>query len=193
MHSRVAIVHDRNYGRGLKTALGLLDDLPALFSGKPAVIKPNETWASEGDLTACTQPEVLRALIRCLRRLGAGTITVSGGSGAAQTEEVFELLGFAEVIRQEQVEFFDHNRPLFQEVSLAYGPQELVMVNPRVLEYNPVVSLAQLKVHHQVGVTLTMKNVAMSFPAADYYGHPRAHRLRPHLFFKDLHSFIAGM
>ena len=193
MHSRVAIVHDRNYGRGLKTALGLLDDLPALFSGKPAVIKPNETWASEGDLTACTQPEVLRALIRCLRRLKAGTITVSGGSGAAQTEEVFELLGFAEVIRQEQVEFFDHNRPLFQEVSLAYGPQELVMVNPRVLEYNPVVSLAQLKVHHQVGVTLTMKNVAMSFPAADYYGHPRAHRLRPHLFFKDLHSFIAGM
>jgi uncharacterized protein (DUF362 family) len=193
MTSRVAIVHDRNYGRGIKTALSLLDDLPALFSGKPVVIKPNETWASEDDLTACTQAEVLRALIRCLRRLGAPAITVSGGSGAGHTEEVFELLGFAEVIRQEQVEFFDHNRPLFQEVSLTYGPQEQVMVNPRVLEFSTLVSLAQLKVHHLVGVTLTMKNLAMSLPAADFYGHPRSNRLRPHLFFKDLHSFIAGM
>ncbi len=91
------------------------------------------------------------------------------------------------------MKFFDHNRPPFASVSLGYSPQEEVMVNPLVLEYETLVSLAQHKVHSGAAVTLTMKNIAMSFPAADYYGHPRNRRLHHHEIFKDLHAFIAGM
>jgi uncharacterized protein (DUF362 family) len=38
-----------------------------------------------------------------------------------------------------------------------------------------------------------MKNIAMSYPAADYYGHPRETEVHPNNFFDDLHGFIVGM
>jgi uncharacterized protein (DUF362 family) len=42
-------------------------------------------------------------------------------------------------------------------------------------------------------VTLGLKNIAMSYPAADYYGHPRGSYKHGHKFFEDMHSFIAAM
>ena len=64
---------------------------------------------------------------------------------------------------------FDHKRPPFVSVDLTYapdkdvsGPQQAVMVNPRVLQYQTLVSLAQLKPHSTATVTLSLKNIAMS-------------------------------
>ena len=73
------------------------------------------------------------------------------------------------------------------------GPQKSVVVNPRVLEYETLISLAQLKLHETATVTLSLKNIAMSFPAADYYGHPRHSQKHANAFFEDMHSFIAAM
>jgi uncharacterized protein (DUF362 family) len=105
-----------------------------------------------------------------------------------------------EVIKEERVTFFDHNRPPFEEVKLTYapdldvtGPQQTVMVNPRVLQYEALVVVSQLKMHATATVTMALKNVAMSYPAADYYGHPRAREYNKHHFFDDMHSFIAAM
>src|SRR5438045_8528430 len=67
------------------------------------------------------------------------------------------------------------------------------MVNPRVLEYDTLVAVNQLKLHETATVTLALKNIAMSFPAADYYGHPRSTRKHENCFFDDMHSFIAAM
>src|SRR5438045_8998519 len=67
------------------------------------------------------------------------------------------------------------------------------MVNPRVLEYETLIALNQLKLHETATVTLSLKNIAMSFPAADYYGHPRSTRKHENWFFADMHSFIAAM
>ena len=55
----------------------------------------------------------------------------------------------------------------------------LRVVGPRQLDANPV--------------TLALKNIAMSCPAADYYGHPRSTQQHDHHFFEDMHSFIAAM
>jgi uncharacterized protein (DUF362 family) len=74
-----------------------------------------------------------------------------------------------------------------------HGPQASVMVNPRVLEYDTLIALNQLKVHQTATVTLALKNIAMSYPAADYYGHPRLTQHHRHWFFDDMHSFIAAV
>jgi uncharacterized protein (DUF362 family) len=66
-------------------------------------------------------------------------------------------------------------------------------VNPAVLKFDTLISLAQLKVHETATVTLCLKNIAMSFPAADFYGHPRYTQKQPNHFFEDMHSFIAAM
>jgi len=195
----VAIAQQDDIAAAVAEALGHLALRP-LVAGKLVAIKPNETWASPGDTHGVTQADTLRGVIRELKRHGPRALVVSGGAGAAETEHVFRAAGLLDVICEEQVEFVDHNRPPFVSVDLPYapdrdvrGPQQAVMVNPRVLEYDTLVSLAQLKLHETATVTLSLKNIAMSFPAADYYGHPRATQAHEHQFFADMHSFIAAM
>jgi uncharacterized protein (DUF362 family) len=196
---KVAIVQNSQIDLAINEALKHLD-LESIIRDKVVAVKPNETWASPKDLTAITQADTLWAVLRYVKTLRPKQLIVSGGAGAAVTEDIFRLAGILEVLEEEEVEFFDHNQPPFREVTLCYapekdvqGPQASVIVNPRVLEYETLISLAQLKVHSTATVTLCLKNIAMSFPAADYYGHPRYKKKHKHDFFEDMHSFIAVM
>jgi uncharacterized protein (DUF362 family) len=195
----VAITQNFTIEQAIPEALNHLE-LEPLIRGKLVAVKPNDTWASAEDTTAVTQADTLGAVLRYLRRFGPRELVVTGGAGAAETEEVFRLAGLMDVMAQEGAAFFDHNRPPFTAVPLEYrpeadvkGPQTSVMVNPRVLEYDTLVALNQLKVHQTATVTLALKNIAMSYPAADYYGHPRLTQQHRHWFFDDMHSFIAAM
>jgi uncharacterized protein (DUF362 family) len=179
-----------------------LDPLPLadLVRGKLVAVKPNETFASADDRTGVTQPDTLRAVLQQVKRFGPRELVVTGGSGAGETDEIFRVAGLMDVVEQEGATFFDHNRPPFEEVQLTYapqqdvrGPQRSVMVNPRVLEYDTLIAVNQLKLHETATVTLALKNIAMSFPAADYYGHPRHKEWHSNEFFDDMHSFIAAM
>lgn len=198
----VVITQDKkNIEKAVTTALDpLQQQIESLVRGKLVAIKPNETWASPQDKTGVTQPDTLRAVLRYIKRFQPRELVVSGGAGAAETEDVFRIAGLMEVVEQEGAQFFDHNRPPFTEVKLEYdpeadvrGPQKSVMVNPRVLEYETQIALNQLKLHETATVTLALKNIAMSYPAADYYGHPRSTQKHENHFFADMHSFIAAM
>ena len=189
----VSIAHDpADIENAITKALGAiaLED----FKDKVVAIKPNDTTATARDKTACTQADSLRATIRFIKTLHPRQIVVSGGAGAMETEDVFKVLGFDDVIKSEGVDWFDHNKPPFVAVDIPFGPQRRVMVNPRVLEYEKLVSLAQLKVHRTATVTLSIKNIAMSYPAADYYGHSRVQqKLHPHNILADKQAFLVGM
>ena len=193
MKSTVSIAYNNLIDEAISSSLRLVPDLKSLFKNRHVAIKPNETWASGKDLTPCTRADTVRAVIRFVKQYGPRTITISGGAGAAETEHVFRLMGIDKVIAEEEVEYFDHNRPPFIAVELDHGPQREVMVNPRVLEYESLISLAQHKVHNSATVTLTMKNIALSYPAADFYGHPREKKMHHHEVFADLQAFIAAM
>jgi uncharacterized protein (DUF362 family) len=135
-----------------------------------------------------------------VKRHAPRELIVTGGAGAAETEDVLRIGGLMDVIGDEGAEVVDHNRPPFVSVDLEYrpsaevaGPQSSVMVNRRVLEYETLIVLSQLKLHETATVTLALKNIAMSYPAADYYGHPRSRQKHENQFFADMHSFIAAM
>jgi uncharacterized protein (DUF362 family) len=189
----VSIAHGPdNIEKAITEALSrvALDD----FRDRVVAIKPNDTTATDDDKTACTQADSLRATIRFIKTLHPKSIVVTGGAGAKQTEDVFRVMGYLDVISQEGVEWFDHNQAPFVAVPLPFGPQRQIMVNPRVLQYEKLVSLAQLKVHRTATVTLAIKNIGMSFPAADFYGHPRvSQKLHPHNILEDKHAFLVGM
>jgi uncharacterized protein (DUF362 family) len=195
----IAIAQNDDIGVAIQEALGHLD-VSRHIRGRLVAVKVNDTWASAEDRTAVTQPGTLRAVLRFVRAHGPRQVVVTGGAGAAQTDEVFRVAGLMDIVEEEQAEFFDHNRGPFVEVELPYaperevaGPQRSVMVNPRVLEYETLIPVNQLKLHETATVTLGLKNVAMSYPAADYYGHPRHTEEHPNQFFDDMHSFIAAM
>jgi uncharacterized protein (DUF362 family) len=174
--------------------------LAPLVSGRCVAVKPNDTWASEDDTSGITQPDTLRAVLRAVKAHRPRELVVTGGAGAAETDDVFRVGGLMKVVQEEGAECVDHNRPPFVSVELEYrpsaeveGPQASVRVNPRVLEYETLIALNQLKLHETATVTLALKNIAMSFPAADYYGHPRSTQKHANQFFADMHSFIAAM
>src|SRR5919106_4547194 len=79
----------------------------SLIRGKLVAVKPNETWASPEDKTGVTQPDTLRAVLRYLKRFEPRGLIVTGGAGAAETDEVFRIVGLMEVLEEEGVEFFD--------------------------------------------------------------------------------------
>src|SRR5207253_10780719 len=117
-------------------------------------VKPNDTWASAEDKTGITQPDTLRAVLRNIVRLGPRELIVTGGAGAAQTDDVFRIGGLMEVVDELGATFVDHNRPPFLSGDPAYapgrdvkGPQQSIMVNPRVLEYDTLIALNQVKLH----------------------------------------------
>ncbi len=197
--SSVAIAQNDSIESAVRQALGHLDVEP-LVRGRLVAVKPNETWASATDISGVTQADTLRAVLRYLKQFRPGHLVVTGGAGAAETPDVFRYAGMDRVVEEEGAEFVDHNRAPFVPVELEYapekdvaGPQRQIMVNPRVLEYDTLVSLAQLKVHATATVTLALKNIAMSYPAADYYGHPRSRQVHPNQFFADMHSYIAAV
>jgi uncharacterized protein (DUF362 family) len=195
----VVITQNKQIEKAIAEALGRID-LEPLVRGRLVAVKPNDTWASPEDKSGVTQPDTLRAVLRHLKQFGPAELVVTGGAGAAETDEVFRIAGLMEVVEQEGATFFDHNRPPFMSVELEYepgadvrGPQKSVMVNPRVLEYETLIAVNQLKLHRTATVTLALKNIAMSYPAADYYGHPRSKQKHENEFYQDMHSFIAAM
>jgi uncharacterized protein (DUF362 family) len=195
----VVITQNKQIEKAVAEALGRID-LEPLVRGRLVAVKPNDTWASPEDKAGVTQPDTLRAVLGHVKQFGPSELVVTGGAGAAETDEVFRIAGLMEVVEQEGATFFDHNRPPFMSVELEYepgadvrGPQKSVMVNPRVLEYETLIAVNQLKLHRTATVTLALKNIAMSYPAADYYGHPRSKQKHENEFYADMHSFIAAM
>src|SRR5207248_1788329 len=195
----VVLTEHEQIEQAIVEALGHLQ-LEPLVRDKVVAVQPNDTWASAEDTTAVTQPDTLRAVLRYVKQFSPKELIVTGGSGAGQTDEIFQVAGLMAVVQEEGATFFDHNRGPFQEVPLTYasdkdvaGPQRSIMVNPRILSYETLIVVSQLKMHATATVTLALKNIAMSFPAADYYGHPRATQQHRHQFMEDIHSFIAAM
>jgi uncharacterized protein (DUF362 family) len=195
----IAITQHQDIEQAIESALSHLA-LEPLIQGKLVAVKPNETFAAPGFMGGVTQADTLRGVLRYLKRFNPRELVVTGGAGAAKTDEVFRIAGLTAVLEQEGIALFDHNRPPFVSVELSYapekevaGPQRSVMVNPRVLEYETLVAVNQLKLHATATVTLALKNIAMSYPSADYYGYPRSSQKHEHHFFDDLHSFIAAM
>ncbi|MDR2728118.1 MAG: DUF362 domain-containing protein, partial [Chitinispirillales bacterium] len=191
---RVAIARDPDIKRALGQTFELLGSLSDIFTDKHVAIKPDDTWAGAKDSRACTQADTVRALIQLIKIYRPYKITVAGGCSDGESDLVFELLGIGNVISEENAEFFDLNRGPFKSVSLKWGPVKEVAVNPHIFSFDTIISLAQLKSNKKTGAALTMKNIASSLLANDYYGHPDIKYERGHKeFFADLHGFIAGM
>ncbi len=105
----VAITRNDDIGTAIREALSHLDLRP-LVASKLVAVKPNDTWASEEDKTGVTQPDTLRAVLQQVKHFDPREVIVTGGAGAAETNDAFRIAGLMEVVEKEQAIFLDHNR-----------------------------------------------------------------------------------
>src|SRR5919106_1660358 len=88
----VVITHSERIAEAITAALHHIP-LATLVKDRRVAIKPNETWASEDDSSGITQPDTLRAVLREVKRHNPRALIVTGGAGAAETDEVFRIGG----------------------------------------------------------------------------------------------------
>ena len=108
-HFRVAAVKTADYSGGviagsIEKALALLGGLDQFVQkGDKVLLKPNLLEGVPVECAVTTHPEVLRAMIRQVKALGAIPI-VGDSPGVSGTIKAAEKCGIASVCREESVE-----------------------------------------------------------------------------------------
>jgi uncharacterized protein (DUF362 family) len=159
----------------LRRALPEVGVSKSAVAGKRILLKPNLVETASGAGHINTHPEVVRAVARTLRAMGAAEVLVGEGPGHRRdTLLVLEESGLAQVLVDEKLRFVDLNRQPGYAVANAGRRSGLVRLTlPGVLtEVDWIVSLAKLKTHHWAGATLAMKNLFGLMPGS-FYGWPK--------------------
>lgn len=159
----------------LRAALADIGIKRSAVAGKKILLKPNLVETASGAGQINTHPEVVRAVAKVLRALGAAEVLVGEGPGHRRdTLLVLEESGLAQILVDEKLRFVDLNRQRGFAVANAGRRSGLVRLTlPVVLaEVDWIVSLAKMKTHHWAGATLAMKNLFGLMPGS-FYGWPK--------------------
>jgi uncharacterized protein (DUF362 family) len=143
--------------------------------GKRILLKPNLVEPRSGSSHVNTHPLVVQAAAEAFLQLGAKSVVVAEGSGhELDSYLVLEKSGYAEMLHQQRIRFVDLNVAAVAVLAnLGKNTQMCAFVIPQeILRTDMIVSMAKMKTHHWVGVTLSMKNLLGILPGA-YYGWPK--------------------
>jgi uncharacterized protein (DUF362 family) len=143
--------------------------------GKRILLKPNlvEPHANAGHIN--THPLVIGGAAEAFLRAGASKVLVAEGPGHSRDSFlVLEESGLQNVLHADRIPFVDLNYVSGYTVKNSGRRTRLpTLTLPVTLrEVDWVVSVAKMKTHHWVGVTLSMKNLFGVMPGS-YYGWPK--------------------
>lgn len=147
----------------------LLDHLGGISQyiqpGERVLVKPNMLEGVDKGLSVTTHPEVVRAIIRQVKSVGAIPI-VGDSPGIGGTLKVAEKCGILAVCQDEQVELL----PFHDTCDYPY-PQGLTIkrfiLSDVIKQADKVISVAKLKTHSFMGVTGAVKNLFGCFVGTD--------------------------
>jgi uncharacterized protein (DUF362 family)/Pyruvate/2-oxoacid:ferredoxin oxidoreductase delta subunit len=160
MNSRVAIVKCKSYfpdtlQGSLEQALGLLGGISVFIRPQSKVlVKPNLLMACPPQAGITTHPEVLRAVIRALKKIGCkifvGDAPSVWGGQIENVEQVYEETGTRAVCAQEGVELVKFEKKIWLgEFALAHWLKEC--------DY--LVNVPKFKTHEYTLLTAAVKNL----------------------------------
>jgi uncharacterized protein (DUF362 family) len=179
--ARVAFVRTTNRADGVARAIDLL--APARFDGRDVFVKPN--FNSADPAPGSTHEDVLVALLRRLRELGAGALTIGDRSGMGDTRSVMEAKSVFRIAKQldTRVVVFDELRADdWEPIRLRDSHWQQGFALPRMVRSaGAVVQTCCLKTHRYGGhFTLSLKN-SVGLAAKTVPGNP-------HDFMRELHN-----
>jgi uncharacterized protein (DUF362 family) len=142
-----------------KRAIAEIGGLAGIISrGDVVMVKPNIGWNRTVEQAACTNPEVLRAIIELVFAAGAKKVVVMDNT-CHKAEDCYQRSGIAEMARKAgaEVRFSDENRLVvhdFKGEVLGKWP-----IFRDYLEVDKFINVPILKHHGSSGLTIAMKNL----------------------------------
>lgn len=155
--SKVSIIRCENYNsylveKAVSRAVNLIGGISRFVRpGERVLIKPNILSARLPEEAVCTHPEVVRSVIRLVKKAG-GSVTVGDSPGGfiKDIQKVYEISGMSKIAREENV-----NLVKFTFTRTVDG----FPLSVRVLEADKVISVSKFKTHEITGITAAIKNM----------------------------------
>jgi uncharacterized protein (DUF362 family) len=191
MGERVAIVRcsatstDAEVEAALSRAADLVGDIGAdLRNKKKVLVKPNlgtnDVRLHQGRQVALTDPGVLAAVIRLIRRYHSGDIVIGDATTGSSCHDVWRQVGHDRALRDLDVRVVDFKDGPYVECAVPGGGImfDRYWMNHEFADADAIVSVAKLKSHVSTGSTGTLKNLFGMTPTL-HYGSPRRYLHAP--------------
>ena len=143
----------------------MLGDLGGLAAwvkpGQTVLLKPNLLSARTPEQSVTTHPEVVRALIRAVKAVGACPVVADSACSAIQIERVWEKTGFKAMCAAEAVALVNLEKSSsvqFNRAGVVYS------VAKPVLDAALVINVPKLKTHMLTVLTNAVKNIYGTLP-----------------------------
>lgn len=142
-----------------KRAIAAIGGMDKIVSRTDVVmVKPNIGWNRTVEQAACTNPEVLRAVIELAFAAGAKKVIVMDNT-CHKAEDCYERSGIAAMAKKAgaEVRFCDENRLVSHDFHGEYVGKWPVFRD--FLEVDKFINVPILKHHGSAGLTIAMKNL----------------------------------
>jgi uncharacterized protein (DUF362 family) len=151
---------DKSYDT-VRKALDLISNEVQIPDNLPVLIKPN--MVSDQLELAATPVQAVRATLDFLKDLGVSSFIIGEGSATGgDTMGAFDRFGYLSLKDDYNVEFRDLNKDDFVTFQVLGDNLSWVTVRLAKSYFSAyIVSVARMKTHIRVGVTLTLKNMAI--------------------------------
>jgi len=151
---------------GISEVLNSLGGITRFVSpGEKILLKPNMLEGLPPDKAVTTHPEVVRALIREVKKAG-GVPVVGDSPGHGATRKVAAKCGILAVCEQEEVPLLDFDAVTEVAVPQGVTVKKLVLAKS-VFEVDKIISVAKMKTHSFTTITGAVKNTFGCIVGAD--------------------------
>lgn len=190
MHTTVAVARCPDYSHGVQQAVEkLLDDLGGLKQfvrpNQSVLIKPNMLTDASPEQAITTHPEVVRALIRLIKKEGAKPTVADSPTSVLEIEQVWECTGFRSLCKDENIPLINLEKAGSKQFTL--GKTSFSVAQP-VLEADVLISVPKVKTHVLTVLTAAVKNMYGTIPG---FQKTILHKIYPNP--EQFGDFLAGL
>lgn len=163
--SIVAIVKGERGHEPVFKALDLIDYESVLQGFNRVLIKVNFITTMTWDTGATTDPIVVEAIIKRLKKLPLEVIVVESDASMTNADRAFEATGMANMCDQNGVQHLNLRHVEDKiKVAIRNGVSLKEITIPRLAKESAIISAAKMKTHMSTKVTLGMKNMFGMLP-----------------------------
>ena len=162
--SQVALVKGPDIQQDVTKVFDLLGGVKNLIhKGSVVMLKPNAGHAEPPETSVCTNPEVIRAVIREVKKAEPKEIVICEAAAiGCDTVECFEVSGIAKMAEEEGVECYDikRDKDLVNVAVRGYKSNlDHIKLPRRLMEADHLINLPILKAHASMVFSGALKNI----------------------------------